>query len=297
MGDQSLAVPNRATVASLPKWREPKGLEAAKEGIRILGRSMHQNAYLLGKTLLWSQEKVGDGNFEEWFNHSVKLFHLATGYRMMSYAKLCDRLGFLVEYHPGLARTMRAELPPLPPGKFRILYADPPWRYDFSPTESRSIEAHYPSLTVKQICQYRVEDRAVQDLFANPSVLFLWATKPKLREALLVIKKWGCEYRTNYVWVKQDNGKLQWGMGYWGRDAHELLLIAVKGNMPPPSPELRIPTVLIAPRTETHSEKPDVSYALIEAMFPDFGERERIELFARRPRNGWTPWGSDLVST
>jgi hypothetical protein len=44
---------------------------------------------------------------------------------------------------------MSAPLPALPPGKFRVLYADPPWQYDFSATDSRAIEAflsgdHYP---------------------------------------------------------------------------------------------------------------------------------------------------------
>lgn len=282
---------NRATVAPLPKWREPRGLEAAKEGIRILARSMHTNAYLLGKTLLWTQAKVGPANFDEWFNHHVKLFSERTAWYMMAFAKLCDRAGFLVEYHPGLSATVALEWPPLPPGKFRILYADPPWRYDFSATDSRSIEAHYPSLAVEEICTYRDgAGRPVQELFGEPSVLFLWATKPKLREALQVIEAWGCEYRTNYVWVKQDNGTLQWGMGYWGRDAHELLLIAVRGDMPPPGESRRPATVILAPRTE-YSRKPDAGYELIEQMFPDIPER--VELFARRRRQGWVPWGID----
>ena len=33
-------------------------------------------------------------------------------------------------------------------------------------------------------------------------VLFLWATSPKLTEALEVMLEWGFEYRTCIVWVR-----------------------------------------------------------------------------------------------
>jgi len=48
---------------------------------------------------------------------------------------------------------------------------------------------------------------------APNAVLFLWATAPKLVEALDVMKIWGFSYKTNAVWDKE-----MIGMGYWFRD-------------------------------------------------------------------------------
>ena len=60
-------------------------------------------------------------------------------------------------------------------------------------------------------------------------VLYMWATAPKLREALQVVAAWGFEYVTNAVWVKD-----RIGMGYWFRGRHELLLVAKRGAVSPP---------------------------------------------------------------
>ena len=59
--------------------------------------------------------------------------------------------------------------------KYKIIYADPPWRYDFSKKDVDSIEAHYPTMSIEEICALQVpsEDNAL---------LYLWATAPKLRE-------------------------------------------------------------------------------------------------------------------
>ena len=74
------------------------------------------------------------------------------------------------------------------------------------------------------------------------------------------------------------------------RGQHELLLIAKRGNMP--TPETPPPSVVYAPRTG-HSVKPDIFYDHIEAMYPG---RLYGELFARRPRNGWVPWGNEMAN-
>lgn len=51
------------------------------------------------------------------------------------------------------------------------------------------------------------------------AVLYLWATAPKLLEALEVMRAWGFKYKTQAVWDKS------WvGMGYWFRGQHEILL-------------------------------------------------------------------------
>jgi len=170
----------------------------------------------------------------------------------------------------------------VPKEEFDIIYADPPWEYDFSIDYSRSIPAHYPTLSLGEISSYL---RVKKIETAKNAVLFLWATNPKLEEAFEVIKAWGFEYKTNFVWVKDKIG-----MGYWNRNQHELLLIATKGNPNPPDPEKRISSVIEAERKE-HSEKPEIFYQIIEKMFP---QAKKIELFARNKRNGWEAVGLEI---
>jgi N6-adenosine-specific RNA methylase IME4 len=169
---------------------------------------------------------------------------------------------------------------PMPTEEFAVLYADPPWRYEHVETENRAIENQYPTMELDDICALEVPA-------AEDAVLFLWATSPKLSEAMHVLTSWGFTYRTCMVWVKDKIG-----MGYYARQQHELLLIGVKGEPPVPAEADRPPSVLEAPRTG-HSVKPPEFYALIERMYPGF---QKIELFARATREGWTTWGNQAAT-
>src|SRR5262249_33262162 len=37
-------------------------------------------------------------------------------------------------------------------GRFPLIYADPPWRYDFSVDDADQIENHYPTMSLDEIC-------------------------------------------------------------------------------------------------------------------------------------------------
>lgn len=173
---------------------------------------------------------------------------------------------------------------PLPVGEYRLLYADPPWRYEHVVSESRAIENQYPTMSLDELCALRVPA-------APDAVLYLWATSPKLAEAIRVIDAWGFSYRTCAVWDKQ-----RLGMGYYFRQQHELLLVAAVGNAPVPEPGNRPASIIQTPRGK-HSEKPEVVYTLLESMYPGFTERDRIELFARGARQGWTSWSNEPALT
>ena len=169
--------------------------------------------------------------------------------------------------------------PDMPVSLFNVILADPPWQYDFSETSSRAIENQYPSMPLQQIKGLRLP-------IAENAVLFLWATAPKLSEALEVLKAWGFSYRTNAVW---DKGKM--GMGYWFRGQHELLLVRVKKEFSPPGTKARYRSVIRETR-KGHSQKPNCVYEMIEAMFPT---GQYLELFARNKRERWQSWGLDVT--
>lgn len=165
-------------------------------------------------------------------------------------------------------------------GEFSLIYADPPWRYDYSLSDSRKIEGQYPTMTSEEIASLDVPA-------ANDAILFLWVPSPKLVEGLAVLAAWNFEYRTCMVWEKA-----QIGMGYYARQKHELLLIATLGDLPPPKPANRPASVIHAKRTR-HSEKPVEFYEAIERMYPELKD-SRVELFQRKPRQGWQGWGFEV---
>jgi len=162
---------------------------------------------------------------------------------------------------------------------FSILLADPPWRYSFSKSSSRKIENQYPTMTLEEIKTLKVPAK-------KNAVLYLWATAPKLREALEVMQAWGFEYKTHMIW-----DKLRTGMGYWARGQHELLLIGVKGKFRPPAPSLRISSVIRSPRGGVHSKKPEMVRDMLNTQYPT---ENKIELFAREKFPGWACWGNEV---
>ncbi len=162
--------------------------------------------------------------------------------------------------------------------RYAVIYADPPWRYEYAESESRAIENHYPTMSLDEIKALPVDDIAFDDC-----ILFLWATSPKLHESMQVLDAWGFSYLTCAVWDKQKIG-----MGYYFRQQHELLLVAVKGSPPTPRPGDR-PSSVMSYERGPHSAKPLEVYEVIEAMYP---ELPKLEMFCRSPREGWGAWGN-----
>jgi N6-adenosine-specific RNA methylase IME4 len=193
-----------------------------------------------------------------------------------------NQLRAAIKQAQAFERTRLVEFDAEKLGKFVVLYADPPWQYENPPMggSNRSIENHYPTMTLEQICAMRVADIAHENC-----ILFMWATSPKLSECMTVIDAWGFVYRTDMVWVKDKIG-----MGYHVREQHESLLIAKRGELPPPAVEARPPSVVNAPRLE-HSAKPETFYDIIDKMYPEVRKKE---LFGRspQPRPWWSNWGN-----
>ncbi|KXB00031.1 hypothetical protein AKJ41_04485 [candidate division MSBL1 archaeon SCGC-AAA259O05] len=172
---------------------------------------------------------------------------------------------------------IKKKIEELPEGEYNVILADPPWEYEWSLTMTRKIENQYPTMTFEEIKNTDVPA-------ADDAVLFLWATAPRLPQALEVMEAWGFEYVTNAAW---DKGKI--GMGYWFRGQHEHLLVGKKGDFSPPEQDKRVSSVVREERTK-HSAKPGRVHEIIESYFPD---AKCLELFARGEREGWTLWGPE----
>lgn len=168
---------------------------------------------------------------------------------------------------------------PLPQDrKYPIIYADPPWQYDFSPSDDRSVENHYPTMSIEDIWALQVADLTTPD-----AMLFLWAPPSFIKKGIMTLEAWGFELATSLVWVKD-----RIGTGIYVRQRHEFLLLGKRGQPITPRPGSQPDSVIESPRNK-HSAKPEIVYDLIGAMYPDL---PRIELFARQGRDDWDAWGN-----
>lgn len=88
------------------------------------------------------------------------------------------------------------------PGKYSVIYADPPWHYRVWSKKGagRSAESHYSTMSLEDIKALPVHLLAAKDC-----ALFLWVTFPLLKEAWPVLDAWGFSYKSvAFVWVKQN---------------------------------------------------------------------------------------------
>ena len=168
--------------------------------------------------------------------------------------------------------------------KYDIIYADPPWEYRNMGNIQATANSHYKTMKQKDI-----ETLPIHNLASDNCILFLWATFPKIQEALNTIKAWGFEYKTvGFTWVKKNKcGSNFFGVGWYTKSNAEVCLIGVKGK--PPKISNKISSIVESVREE-HSKKPSV----IRDKIVDFsGDLPRIELFARQHAEGWDCWGNE----
>lgn len=172
--------------------------------------------------------------------------------------------------------------------KYQIIYADPPYDYRGSIQQggeeapyNGGAKSHYPSMTHIELCSLDVKSIADKD-----ALLFLWSTSPHLNEAVDLIRQWGFEWATvGFVWDKKAVNP-----GFYTMSQCELCLIGKKGRIPKPRGARNI-RQFVSERRTSHSTKPEEVRRRIEAMFP---MQRKVELFARRPVEGWDVWGNEV---
>ena len=167
-----------------------------------------------------------------------------------------------------------------PTGKYRIIYADPPWQYgNTMPDYTTQPDDHYPLMSIEQLCLLPVKDISLDD-----SVLFLWVTSPILEDSFKVINAWGFKYKASFIW-----DKVKHNMGHYNSVRHELLLIAVKGSCQPDEAKLYDSVQTI--ERNGHSEKPEIFREIINTIYP---HGPRVELFSRKKVDGWEVYGNQI---
>ena len=182
-----------------------------------------------------------------------------------------------------------AKIRALPDVRAGLILSDFEWHFKVRSEETgmdRHAANHYvtaaEAMTPEAIVERQRERMAIA---ADDCIHLMWCPASFNWTALQVMHLQGFTYVSQFVWDKPGIGT-----GFWVRDKHELLLIGVKGKIPCPAMGDQFDSLLPAPKGE-HSEKPDFQYAIAEHYFPSL---PKVELNARRHREGWIQWGNQL---
>jgi len=194
--------------------------------------------------------------------------------------------------------------------EYPCIEADAPWPEQGGGKIKRGADKHYDLIKKKEDI-LRVMVQAPCWRPAKNGHLWLWVTNNYLPWGMWLMEALGYTYKTNRAWGKCDEHELKneageptgvyaWtlqrpGIGQYMFGQHELLLFGTRGKAITPlhkiDKTLQKPrTLLLAPRTEVHSEKPAQAYRDIEAVSPG----PRLSMFARDPRPGWDVWGNEV---
>ena len=181
----------------------------------------------------------------------------------------------------------------LPDKQYDVVVADPPWMYTGQQDKWGAAAKFYDLIDNEML-----KTMPVGDIMHKKSLLFLWATSPRLDLAIDTIRAWGLNYRgVAFVWVKtRQDGKTP--IGAQGvrpstvKPTAEYVLVAskAKSGRPLPLSDESISNIVLSPKRE-HSRKPDDVNARIDLMYPS---ASKIELFARREWNDWDTWGDQI---
>lgn len=180
----------------------------------------------------------------------------------------------------------------LPTGQFKCILADPPWQYGKWGTASEAGRYKgnqffserpmaYQTMTVEEIAALPVSGCAAADCD-----LYLWTTQKYLPDAFRVMQAWGFRYCQTLTWCKAPRGTGQGGLFC---PTTEFLLLGRKGKMPKLK-NRKDSTWWKITRQKNHSQKPEFFQDMIETV----SDGPRLEMFARRPREGWTVWGNEV---
>lgn len=167
-----------------------------------------------------------------------------------------------------------------PEGSYRCIVIDPPWPMAKIEREERPNQGamlDYPVMSLEDIARL-----PVADLAADGCHVYLWVTQKYLPAGLELFNGWGVKYQCLMTWVK-PTGMTPYSWMY----NTEHVLFGRIGSLQLERMGLKL--AFNAP-TSGHSVKPQEFYDLVSQASPE----PRIDMFARKEREGYTVWGSDV---
>ena len=174
--------------------------------------------------------------------------------------------------------------------KFDLILTDPPWKQskggkkNVRPNSSGE-ELEYQTISLDEIKQIQTSAR---DLCHENHICFMWTIDKYLHESEQMMLDMGYKLHARMIWNKVTGIPAAFTIRY----GHEYLLYCYHGKLLPVATDERgkIHSVFTE-QVKGHSQKPDISYRIIERLYP---EQKKLELFSRRKRDGWNAWGNQV---
>lgn len=174
--------------------------------------------------------------------------------------------------------------------QYELIVADPPWKQTKGGKKSvrqnsSGTSLDYPVCSLKEI---RGHLKAADALTGDNAVLFLWTIDKYLFDAEKMAKELGYKLHARMIWNKVTGIPAAFTVRY----GHEYLLYMYKGKLIPVNTEERgkIHTVFTE-QVKRHSQKPEVSFEIINRLYPDL---KKLEMYARLERDGFDCWGNEV---
>ena len=177
--------------------------------------------------------------------------------------------------------------------KYSIICADPPWKQTKGGKKkvrknSSGCKLDYKTISLEEIKKIL---QLATKLTEENSILFLWTIDKYLFEAQHIAEDLGYKLHARMIWNKVTGIPAAFTVRY----GHEYLLYMYKGKLIPVAKGARgkIHTVFTE-QVKRHSQKPEISYRIIEFLYP---ELEKLEMFARKQRKGWDVFGDEVENS
>ena len=174
-------------------------------------------------------------------------------------------------------------------GMFRVIYADPPWSYNNSGVINASdgygrAARHYPSMTIEALCKLPVAAHAMPDVVLN-----------SVGDGADAPREPGTAGGHRGVGLHAEDGassgdKVLHNFGHYVSVRHEHLIICTRGSSTPDVLTPMVDSVQTVRRSDVDSEKPEDFRRIIERLYT---RGPYLELFGRKPVEGWTVFGND----
>lgn len=173
-----------------------------------------------------------------------------------------------------------------PKKKYNTIVIDPPWNISMMghrqrrPTNPQKLP--YKTMTLEEI-----ENIDIDSIANVGSHIYLWTTNKFLRKSYELFDKWGVNFHLVMVGVKPSGIAPNCGyvfgtefvlIGFYGKPAQKWQNIG------------KLNWFKMFNKAGKHSTKPEEFYKLVDEM----SSTPKIELFARKRRDGWDSWGDEV---
>lgn len=174
--------------------------------------------------------------------------------------------------------------------RYDLIVTDPPWQQTKGGKkgvrpQSSGTCLDYPVCSLEDIKEHL---RQATSLCQDNSILFIWTIDKYLFEAQKIAEELGYKLHARMIWNKMTGIPAAFTVRY----GHEYLLYMYRGKFTPVALDERgrIHTVF-EERVKRHSQKPDISYEIINRLYPD---TRKLEMYARTERDGFDCWGNEV---